>query len=91
MVALGGLLALGASGCGQEIKRENEQLKARVATLQEDNTRLKAVAAQVTDLKAQIEGISKELEGLRNEKADLEEKLKAAEAKAAARAPAKKK
>lgn len=74
------LVALVAAGCGQEIKKENEQLKSQVASLQKENVDLKG---QVTTLKADAEALKNELENLTKEKQELEEKLKSAEAKAA--------
>ncbi len=71
-----------ATSCGQELKKENEQLTSQVATLQKENVELKG---QVTSLKADAEALKKQFEGLTKEKQDLEEKLKAAEAKAAAK------
>lgn len=76
------LVALVTTGCGQEIKRENEQLKSLVAILQKENVDLKG---QVTSLKADTDALKKQLEGLTKEKQDLENELKAAEAKAAAK------
>jgi cell division protein FtsB len=71
-----------ATGCGQELKKENEQLTSQVATLQKENVELKG---QVTSLKADAEALKSQFEALTKEKRDLEEKLKAAEAKAAAK------
>jgi predicted nuclease with TOPRIM domain len=82
VVGLAFLVALTVAGCGQEIKKENEQLKSQVASLQKDNVDLKG---QVTSLKADADALKKQLEGLTKEKQDLEEKLKAAEAKIAAK------
>jgi predicted nuclease with TOPRIM domain len=76
------LVALIATGCGQEIKKENEQLKSQVASLQKENVDLKG---QVTTLKADADALKNQLDGLTKEKQDLEEKLKAAEAKIAAK------
>jgi cell division protein FtsB len=71
-----------AAGCGQELKQENEQLKSQVATLQKENVELKG---QVTSLKADAEALKKQLEDQAKEKQGLEEKLKEAETKAAAK------
>ncbi|HSD52085.1 MAG TPA: hypothetical protein VLG48_11825 [Candidatus Methylomirabilis sp.] len=71
-----------AAGCGQELKTENERLKSQVATLQKENVELKG---QVTSLRADAEAFKNHFEELNKEKQDLEEKLKAAEAKAAAK------
>lgn len=75
-------VAFMAAGCGQEIKRENAQLKSEVGTLQKENTELKG---QVTSLRADTEALKKQLEDLTKEREALEEKLKEAEARAAAK------
>jgi predicted RNase H-like nuclease (RuvC/YqgF family) len=71
-----------AAGCGQELKKENEQLRSQVATLQKDNVELKG---QVTSLKADAEALKKQFEELDKEKQGLEAKLKEAEIKASAK------
>ncbi len=80
------LVAVIATGCGQEVKKENEQLKAQVATLQKENVDLKG---QVTSLKADADALKKQFEDLTKEKQDLEEKVKAAEARASVKPGAK--
>ena len=67
------------AGCGPDIKKENEQLRSQVSSLQKENVDLKG---QVTSLKADTDALKKQLVDLTNEKQGLEEKLKAAEAKA---------
>ncbi len=79
-LALLALLVVG--GCGQDIKKENEQLKSQVAGLQKENVDLKG---QVTSLKADADALKKQFDDVTKEKQDLEEKVKAAEAKAAAK------
>ncbi len=83
-VALGAVLvgALAVAGCGQEIKKENEQLKAQVSSLQKENVDLKG---QVTSLKADSDALKKQLDELTQQKQALEDQVKAAEAKASAR------
>ena len=76
-VVLVGALAVG--GCGQEVKKENEQLKAQVASLQKENVDLKG---QVTSLKADSDALKKQLGDLTQQKQALEDQVKAAEAKA---------
>ena len=76
MVAAAVLLA----GCGREVARENEQLKMQVSTIQKENQELKG---QVASLKGDLDAIKKQVETLTQEKQDLEEKIKLAEAKAA--------
>jgi len=83
---LGLLVALAAAGCGPDIKKENEQLKSQVASLQKENLDLKG---QVTSLKADAEALKKQLDDLTKEKQAVEEKLKAAEAKASVKPGAK--
>jgi len=73
------LLAALLAGCGREIKRENEQLKTQVATLQQESQTLKG---QVATLKGDLDAVKGQLETLTQEKRALEERLKAAEAKA---------
>lgn len=80
------LLAMAVVGCGQEIKKENEQLKAQVAGLQKENVDLKG---QVTNLKADADALKKQVEELNKQKQELEGKLKEAEAKIAAKPGAK--
>jgi predicted nuclease with TOPRIM domain len=64
MAALGTAVILG--GCGQEIKKENEQLKAQVGTLQKENADLKgqlaAAKADAEKTKADVENVTKELQ-----------------------------
>lgn len=63
-LALAALLV--TTGCGQQIKQENEQLKAQVATITTENTDLKgqiaALQKEGEDLKAQIAGLTAELD-----------------------------
>jgi len=82
MVGLALLVLLVVAGCGQDIKQENEQLKSQVAGLQKENVDLKG---QVTGLKADADALKKQLGDVTKEKQDLEEKVKAAEAKALAK------
>jgi predicted nuclease with TOPRIM domain len=70
------------AGCGQDIKQENEQLKNQVANLQKENLALKG---ERTGLKADVEAMKKQLEGLVKEKQALEDQVKEAEAKIAAK------
>ena len=59
-------VAMVLSGCGQEVKRENEQLKAQVATLQKENADLKnqvaAAKADAEKAKQDVEAAAKELQ-----------------------------
>jgi cell division protein FtsB len=58
MVAVGFFLA----GCGQEVKKENEQLKAQVASLQKENADLKT---EIMTLKGENGAMKKELEEMK--------------------------
>ncbi len=79
-------MALLAGGCGQGVKKENEQLRAQVAALQKENLTLKGEA---TSLRADAEAMKKQAEALAKERQALEEKVKEIEAKIAAQ-PGKK-
>lgn len=81
-VGLALLMAVVVTGCGQEVKRENEQLKSQVASLQKENVDLKG---QMTGLKADADALKKQVADLTKEKQDLEDKVKEAEAKALAK------
>jgi len=59
MLVLGLLLA----GCGQEQKKENEQLKAQVASLQKENADLKAGAMS---LKGDNEAMKKQIDEMKH-------------------------
>ena len=76
------LVLLLVAGCGQDLKKENERLTSQVTGLQKDNVDLKG---QVTSLKADADALKKQLDDVTKEKQDLEEKVKAAEAKASAK------
>jgi len=80
----GGLLlclAVLATGCGPDLKKENESLKAQVSNLQNENLALKG---QITTLKADADAAKKQVEALTADKQAVEDKLKDAEAKLAA-------
>jgi predicted nuclease with TOPRIM domain len=83
-VALGLVLfvTLVATGCGRDIKKENEQLKAQVAALQKENLTLKG---ESTSLKADAEALKNQFGVLTREKQGLEERLKEIEARIAAK------
>ena len=81
-IGLAVLVLLLVGGCNQGVKQENEQLKAQVASLQQENTGLKG---QVTSLKADADALKKQLDDVTKEKQDLEDKVKAAEAKTSAK------
>ena len=52
------MLAIAVSGCGQQLKQENEQLKGQVQTLTDENTNLKnqveSLKKEADDIKAQV-------------------------------------
>lgn len=75
-----------AAGCGQDVKKENERLKAQVAGLQQENLALKGDA---TTLKADAEAMKRHLDAVTKEKQALEEQVKEIEAQIAARAKTK--
>lgn len=81
-LALAALLV--TAGCGQEIKKENEQLKAQVATMTTENNDLKTQVATLQkegeDLKAQIAGLTAELDTTKQQLEDAK-KPKAAKKK----------
>ena len=74
------LVTLAVAGCGPDVKKENDQLKAQVATLQNENLALKGEA---TSLKADAEAMKKRFEAMNKEKRALEAQLNEAEAKIA--------
>jgi len=74
------LVTLAVTGCGPDVKKENDQLKAQVATLQKENLALKGEA---TSLKADAEAMKKRFETMNRERQALEAQLKDAEAKIA--------
>jgi predicted nuclease with TOPRIM domain len=74
------LVTLAVTGCGPDVKKENDQLKAQVATLQKENLALKGEA---TSLKADAEAMKKRFETMNRERQSLEAQLKDAEAKIA--------
>jgi len=81
-VGLAMFMTLMVGGCGQDLKRENDQFKNQVANLQRENLALKG---EMTSLKADAEAMKMRLEGLTKEKQSLEDRLKEAEAKIAAK------
>ncbi|MBI5643024.1 MAG: hypothetical protein HY954_06085 [Deltaproteobacteria bacterium] len=72
-------LLLFVSGCGQQLKQENEQLKGQISTLTEENNTLKnqvaSIQKEAEDLKAQVASISAERDAAKKE---LEAKSKPA-------------
>ncbi len=79
-------VALIVAGCGQDLKKENAQLKAQVAALQKENVALKG---EGTSLRADAEAMKKQFTELNKEKQGLEDRVKALEATIAAKPSAK--
>ena len=69
------VLAVGllVAGCGQEMQKENEQLKGQVATLQKENADLKA---ETVTLKGENEAMKKELDEMKAQMEQMQQKMK---------------
>jgi len=72
------------AGCGQELQKENDALKAQVKTAQEENASLKG---KLQSLEADKNTLSTSIEGLQKQVAELEKSLEAAKKKPAPKAP----
>ena len=72
MVLIAGLFL---SGCGQEIKKENEQLKSQVASLQKENAELKG---QILTLKGDNEAMKKQLDEMKQQMDRMHQQMKSA-------------
>jgi len=70
MLVVGLLLA----GCGQEIKKENEQLKTQVASLQKENAALKT---EMVTLKGENEAMKKQLDEMKQHMEQMQQQMKA--------------
>ena len=87
LVAVALSVAAFAGGCGQEVKKENEQLKAQVATLQKENADLKN---QVAAAKADADKSKQEMENTAKEwKAKLDDLQEQMTKRGATKAPSK--
>lgn len=69
MLAVGLLLA----GCGQELKKENEQLKTQVASLQKENADLKT---EMMALKGDNEAMKKQLDEMKQHMEQMQQQMK---------------
>ena len=69
MLVVGLLLA----GCGQEIKKENEQLKTQVASLQKENADLKT---EMMALKGDNEAMKKQLDEMKQHMEQMQQQMK---------------
>ncbi|MCI0483218.1 MAG: hypothetical protein L0Y78_01405 [candidate division NC10 bacterium] len=63
------------AGCGQELQKENEALKAQIKTAEEENVSLKG---KLQSLEAEKSTLSTTVEGLQKQVAELEKGLEAA-------------
>lgn len=81
-------LLLFAAGCGQQLKQENEQLKAQVDSLTAENGSLKGQVEQLTKEKDEL---NTKVASLNSENENLKKQLEATKKKAPAKAPTKKK
>lgn len=71
-------------GCGQELQKENEALKAQIKTAQEENASLKG---KLQSLEADKNTLGTTIEGLQKQVAELEKALETAKKKTAPKAP----
>jgi predicted nucleic acid-binding Zn-ribbon protein len=62
-------------GCGQELQKENEALKAQIKAAQEENTSLKQ---KLQSLDAEKKGLAANIEALEKQVADLKKAAEAA-------------
>jgi uncharacterized coiled-coil DUF342 family protein len=76
------MLGLLVGGCGQEVKKENEQLKAQVATLQKENTDLKS---EMMTLKGENEAMKKQVDEMKQHMDEMQRQMKGGRTGKAAR------
>jgi cell division protein FtsB len=79
-VAISLMLVVGllVAGCGQELKKENDQLKTQVASLQKENADLKT---EMMTLKGENEAMKKELDEMKQHMAQMQQQMKGAKKK----------
>ena len=70
MLVVGLLLA----GCGQELKKDNEQLKTQVASLQKENADLKT---EMMVFKGDNEAMKKQLDEMKQHMEQMQQQMKA--------------
>ena len=69
------VVGLFLAGCGQELKKENEQLKSQVASLQKENTDLKS---DLMAMKGDNEAMKKQLDDMKQHMDRMQQKMKPA-------------
>jgi len=62
------------TGCGQEVKKENEQLKTQVASLQKENAALKT---EMMTLKGDNEAMMKQVDEMKQHMEQMQQQMKA--------------
>ncbi len=74
-MAISLLLTVGllVAGCGQELKKENDQLKTQVASLQKENADIKT---EMMTLKGENEAMKKELDEMKQHMAQMQMQMK---------------
>ena len=79
-MAISLLLTVGllVGGCGQELKKENDQLKTQVASLQKENADLKT---EMMTLKGENGAMKKELDEMMQHMAQMQQQMKGAKKK----------
>jgi len=68
------MVALLVGGCGQEPKKDNEQLKTQVASLQKENAALKT---EMVTLKGENEAMKKQLDEMNQHMEQMQQQMKA--------------
>jgi predicted nuclease with TOPRIM domain len=70
------------TGCGQELKKENEQLKTQVASLQKENAGLKT---EIMTLKGDNEAMKKQLDEMKQHMEQMQQQMKGSKSGKAAK------
>ena len=78
-MGLGVVLIVGllVGGCGQELKKENEQLKSQVASVQKENANLKS---EILTLKGDNGAMKKELDQMKQHMEQMQKQMKGGKA-----------